>query len=140
MPALVRSNFQQQDVACLLQVLAGILHIGNIKIVGDGSAKGILQGESQEALQTAAAFCGFKAVDLELVLTQSAALALYNTEEAHKMRDSLSKALFERLFHWLIDTVNGSFTLSDELPSEGVAWLGILDIFGPYPINIHIPD
>ena len=51
----------------------------------------------------------------------------YKCSKAADVRDALAKALYSRLFQWLVSRLNGYLQPS---PSDNQLTIGILDIFG----------
>lgn len=54
-----------------------------------------------------------------------------NVQQASSNRDALSKALYYRLFDWIVDAVNKSMArIASNLKSTTQLCIGVLDIFG----------
>lgn len=54
-----------------------------------------------------------------------------NCEQAAGSRDALSKALYTRMFDWIVQAVNSALArLTANLRPEMILSLGVLDIFG----------
>ena len=64
--------------------------------------------------------------------SRSVVMIPYKTEQAIQARDALARALYYRLFNWMVQTMNESLNLhvasSGRRQKETV--IGILDIFG----------
>jgi myosin heavy subunit len=131
----------------LMQVLAGILHLGEINFVAI-EEKGMEATEVQDPTpaKRAARFFGIgeegcdweKIGGNESVFTRVKMFGTFQYEtavQACSQRDSMSKAIFEKLFHWLMETVNKSLRMKDSKDVEA-ATIGILDIFG-FEIGTH---
>ncbi|XP_059846968.1 unconventional myosin-If-like isoform X1 [Hypanus sabinus] len=116
-----------------LQIIAGILHLGNINFVEDGNyAKvededrlafpvfllGIDQGKLREKVTSRKmdSKWGGKTESINMTL---------NVEQAGYTRDALAKALYARLFDYLVDAVNKAM----QKPYEEFS-IGVLDIYG----------
>eukprot|EP00456_Euglypha_rotunda_P065675 TRINITY_DN56371_c0_g1_i1.p1 TRINITY_DN56371_c0_g1~~TRINITY_DN56371_c0_g1_i1.p1 ORF type:complete len:168 (+),score=38.60 TRINITY_DN56371_c0_g1_i1:87-590(+) len=137
----------------MLRVLASILHLGNINIIekrkkmfntmtGERIAdviEGIIVDDSKdlEATKRAAKILQIKAEDLTDALThRSVTVRAVGThkvaltfEQSVDARDALAKALYEKLFEWLVATINNALNVRALIP-EKTTTIGVLDIFG----------
>lgn len=116
--------------AGMLQLLAGLLHAGNIQIIdAEGSARvtqdaalnhtAILLGTTPE--QLCAAFCTRK-------LSGAAATTVQLSQpQAKAARDALLKGMYCALFDSVTDRINSA--LGHDVATSHT-WLGLLDIFG----------
>ena len=89
----------------------------------------------RQHFQCVAELCGLSSEQLERVLTirvMTARTESYeiklSVSQAIDARDALSKALYSRLFDWIVSRVNESIRVDD--PSLVRAEIGVLDIFG----------
>ena len=130
------------DVPQLWALLAGVLHLGNVRFEADegsgvavgGGAVARLADDAKHAAAAAAALLGVEAGALlralakrtisaggeEMELDKSAA-------EAAASRDALAKAIYERIFDRLVAVVNDCL---GGAPAGAVGSIGLLDIFG----------
>lgn len=127
------------DQKSILQIVAGILHLGNIDFIEEGNDAII---SDKNALRAPAALLSISVEDLEKKLTSrmmstggrrgSTYDVTMNVQQAQGTRDALAKSLYSRLFDWIVQSVNNAMsTLSQGLnKSEGKLSLGVLDIFG----------
>ncbi|KAM3872916.1 myosin IEb [Diretmus argenteus] len=121
---------EQQSV---LQLVAGILHLGNISFREENNYAVV---ESQDFLAFPSFLLGIPQDGLCSKLTsrnmdskwggktESISVTL-NTEQACFSRDALSKALYTRLFDFLVDCVNKAIEKKQEEFN-----IGVLDIYG----------
>lgn len=133
------------------EILAGILHIGNVgfetvanKNAADGSK---LQDASQPTMQIVASLfkCDYetlcKGLTCSLVKVTGEAQPIevpQSTESCVHARDALSKVVYEKLFAWLVACINECLQASDALANTTEAekrkieahFIGVLDIFG----------
>ncbi|XP_075994983.1 myosin IEb [Genypterus blacodes] len=121
------------DQDSVLQLVAGILHLGNISFREENNYAVV---ESQDFLAFPAFLLGILQDGLCSKLTsrimdskwggktESIAVTL-NTEQACFTRDALSKALYTRLFDFLVDCVNKAMQKEQEQLN-----MGVLDIYG----------
>ncbi|XP_072245262.1 unconventional myosin-If isoform X2 [Leuresthes tenuis] len=119
--------------AQVLQIIAGILHLGNISFIEAGNYG---QVESTDLLAFPAYLLGIDPNRLQDKLTsrkmdskwggksESINVTL-NQEQATYTRDALAKALYARLFDYLVEAINKAI----QKPHEEFS-IGVLDIYG----------
>ncbi|XP_020512052.1 unconventional myosin-If [Labrus bergylta] len=117
----------------VLQIIAGILHLGNISFIEAGNYG---QVESTDLLAFPAYLLGIDHSRLQDKLTsrkmdskwggksESINVTL-NQEQATYTRDALAKALYARLFDYLVEAINKAI----QKPYEEFS-IGVLDIYG----------
>ena len=110
------------------KTLAAILHLGNISFKQSGGA----QLNDGPSLNIAAGLLGLEEAALGEVLTQQMRVLRgesistpLDVAQAVDSRDSLSMALYSRLFKWIISKLNISLRGTESFHS-----IGLLDIFG----------
>uniref|UniRef100_A0A8C7N2N3 Osteoclast-stimulating factor 1 n=1 Tax=Oncorhynchus kisutch TaxID=8019 RepID=A0A8C7N2N3_ONCKI len=116
-----------------LQIIAGILHLGNISFIEAGNYGKV---ESTDLLAFPAYLLGVDPTRLQDKLTsrkmdskwggksESIDVTL-NQEQATYTRDALAKALYTRLFDYLVEAINKAIQKPEEEYS-----IGVLDIYG----------
>uniref|UniRef100_A0A3P9KTX2 Osteoclast-stimulating factor 1 n=1 Tax=Oryzias latipes TaxID=8090 RepID=A0A3P9KTX2_ORYLA len=119
--------------AQVLQIIAGILHLGNVSFIEAGNYG---QVESTDLLAFPAYLLGIDPNRLQDKLTsrqmdskwggksESINVTL-NQEQATYTRDALAKALYARLFDYLVEAINKAI----QKPHEEFS-IGVLDIYG----------
>uniref|UniRef100_A0A672L311 Unconventional myosin-Ie-like n=1 Tax=Sinocyclocheilus grahami TaxID=75366 RepID=A0A672L311_SINGR len=129
--SVVGLSLDAQDT--VLQIVAGILHLGNITFREEGNYAVV---ESEDFLAFPSYLMGINQDGLKSKLTsrimdskwggktETISVTL-NTEQASFTRDALSKALYSRLFDYLVDTINKAMQKDHEEFNTGV-----LDIYG----------
>ncbi|XP_074510443.1 myosin IEb [Sebastes fasciatus] len=129
--SVVGLSVEEQD--SVLQLVAGILHLGNIGFREENNYAVV---ESQDFLAFPSFLLGIPQDGLCSKLTsrvmdskwggktESISVTL-NTEQACFSRDALSKALYTRLFDFLVDCVNKAMEKDQEEFN-----IGVLDIYG----------
>ncbi|XP_028413164.1 unconventional myosin-XV-like isoform X2 [Dendronephthya gigantea] len=126
-------RIKKDDQDGIFAILSTILHLGNV-LFGirqiDGQDAAYIQGD--EETKMASELLGLKVNNLLRGLTHKVTEARgeqfmtpRSQEQAYKSRDALSKALYSRLFSWLVKKANGVISKADKNMS-----LAILDIFG----------
>ncbi|XP_061409672.1 unconventional myosin-Ie-like [Lethenteron reissneri] len=121
------------EQAMVLQIVAGILHLGNISFMEQGNYAAV---ESLDYLAFPAHLLGIEQDRLMEKLTsrtmdskwggksESITVTL-NTEQAAYTRDALAKALHSRLFDFLVQAINKAIRKEREEYN-----IGVLDIYG----------
>ncbi|KAI8809341.1 myosin IF [Cladochytrium replicatum] len=126
------------DQTSIFEILAAILHLGNIRFHEDGNNAvvsdaqtlafpGYLLGVSEELLN--------EKITSRVMTTggfgrrSSAYQVPLNVQQASNTRDALAKALYSRLFDWIVQAVNSSLA-SVSHNSGNMLCIGVLDIFG----------
>ncbi|XP_059424230.1 unconventional myosin-Ie-like [Carassius carassius] len=129
--SVVGLSLDAQDT--VLQIVAGILHLGNIAFREEGNYAVV---ESEDFLAFPSYLLGIKQDGLKSKLTsrimdskwggktETISVTL-NTEQASFTRDALSKALYSRLFDYLVDAINKAMQKDHEELN-----IGVLDIYG----------
>ncbi|XP_059364197.1 unconventional myosin-Ie-like [Carassius carassius] len=129
--SVVGLSLEAQDT--VLQIVAGILHLGNIAFREEGNYAVV---ESEDFLAFPSYLLGINQDGLKSKLTsrimdskwggktETISVTL-NTEQASFTRDALSKALYSRLFDYLVDAINKAMQKDHEELN-----IGVLDIYG----------
>uniref|UniRef100_A0A671UE11 Osteoclast-stimulating factor 1 n=1 Tax=Sparus aurata TaxID=8175 RepID=A0A671UE11_SPAAU len=133
MAAMSVVGLSVEDQDSVLQLVAGILHLGNISFREENNYAVV---ESQDFLAFPSFLLGISQDGLCSKLTsrimdskwggktESISVTL-NTEQACFSRDALSKALYTRLFDFLVDCINKAMQKDQEELN-----IGVLDIYG----------
>ncbi|XP_063146861.1 unconventional myosin-If isoform X1 [Candoia aspera] len=122
-----------QDKQLVLQIIAGILHLGNISFEEKGN---YAQVENSDLLAFPAYLLGIDKNRLDEKLTsrkmdskwggQSESINVtLNVEQASYTRDALAKGLYARVFDFLVESINRAM----QKPYEEYS-VGVLDIYG----------
>ncbi|KAI8141545.1 chitin synthase [Fennellomyces sp. T-0311] len=136
--ALKACGFKAKTVTQIFQLLAAILHLGNIDFVdsrdGDMMAQETCSVKNHKVLEVVSAMLGVSPSKLETALTYKLRLirkelctAFMNAQGATEQRDSLAQALYHVLFLWIVESINTKICYSDREPAN---FIGILDQFG----------
>uniref|UniRef100_A0A671NE51 Unconventional myosin-Ic-like n=1 Tax=Sinocyclocheilus anshuiensis TaxID=1608454 RepID=A0A671NE51_9TELE len=113
----------------LLNIIASVLHLGNVQYGGEDSGSAYITTETQ--IKYLARLLGVDGTVLKEALTHKKIIAKgeelmspLNQEQAASARDALSKAIYGRTFTWLVNKINGS------LAFKNASVIGLLDIYG----------
>ncbi|KAF4527003.1 hypothetical protein B566_EDAN001550 [Ephemera danica] len=119
-------ELEEEEQVAIFQLVATVLHLGN---VGFGENEGHATVLKPEAL------LGCSEEQLSRSLTQRTIEARgdtvtspLNRGQAIYARDALAKAIYDRLFTWLVQRLNSSLKPPEEVNRTCV--MGILDIYG----------
>ncbi|XP_060770466.1 unconventional myosin-Va [Neoarius graeffei] len=123
------SESQQLD---LFQILAAILHLGNVEMMGKGSGNCSVSAENSHLT----IFCDLLMVSPEAMAhwlchkklktaTETFSKPLAKTE-AVDGRDALAKHIYAKLFTWIVSQINKALYSS----SKQQSFIGVLDIYG----------
>lgn len=133
MSAMAVIGLSEDQRASVLQIVAGILHVGNIAFQEQGNYAVV---ESEDFLAFPSYLLAIDEGGLRHGLTsrrmdgrwggQSESIAItLNMEQASFTRDALAKALYARLFDYLVSAINKAIQKAHEEFN-----IGVLDIYG----------
>lgn len=136
MNALKTIEISEEDQKELLEVIASVLHLGNVTFGEDELGKAVVY--ENEAIQAIAAVLGIDVDKLKHALTHRTIDAHgdlitspLDREMSFYARDALAKAVYTRLFDWLVSRINRSLQTPSSLSrANSNHVMGILDIYG----------
>ncbi|MBN3300746.1 MYO1G protein, partial [Amia calva] len=130
-------GFSPQEVDTVYRVLGTILHLGNVQFESDGESTCVSE---ERLVDTVAALTNTqpeamsKALLYRTVATGGGDVIDkgHNVQEASDARDAFAKALYERLFCWIVSRINSVIEVRDYNPAlHGKnTVIGVLDIYG----------
>lgn len=129
-------GFKPEEIQTVYKILAAILHLGNLKFIVDGDTPLIENGKVvsviAELLSTKADMVE-KALLYRTVATGRDIIDKQHTEqEASYGRDAFAKAIYERLFCWIVTRINDIIEVKnyDTTVHGKNTVIGVLDIYG----------
>ncbi|GAB1296556.1 Unconventional myosin-Id [Apodemus speciosus] len=129
-------GFKPEEIQTVYKILAAILHLGNLKFIVDGDTPLIENGKVvsviAELLSTKADMVE-KALLYRTVATGRDIIDKQHTEqEASYGRDAFAKAIYERLFCWIVTRINDIIEVKnyDTTIHGKNTVIGVLDIYG----------
>lgn len=131
--ALKTILFQKHRVAQVYQILAAILHLGNIHFIEDANnSQDAAIVKNIDTLTTTADLLGVDPNSLMSALTFKSKLIkrdittlFLDPEQASKQRDDLAQSLYCLLFTWLVEQINDRLA-----PKSSHSFIGLLDLPG----------
>lgn len=128
-------QFAPAEVNTIWKIVASILWLGNVNFRSD--EEGIVVAD-KSSLSNAAKLLQVTEADLKNALTQRVIAAHgdimkkdHDVTQAEFGRDAFAKALYERLFNWIIQRVNKSILVQNsETQKKFNRVIGVLDIYG----------
>ncbi|TDH72237.1 uncharacterized protein CCR75_005603 [Bremia lactucae] len=132
--ALELVGLSYDDQQPLFEVLAGVLHLGEVQLLSDPTDdEKSLISESDDGAQSTTQMLGVTWEALQTALcsrTMRAVNDVYSVplkkELAMDCRDALAKAIYSNVFDWLVTTINQSLADDANMANH----VGVLDIFG----------
>ncbi|KAL7899127.1 P-loop containing nucleoside triphosphate hydrolase protein [Trichoderma sp. TUCIM 5745] len=125
------SEAQQSDI---FKLLAGLLHLGNVKITA--SRNDSVLAPNEPSLELACGILGVDATEFskwivkkQLVTRGEKITSNLSQAQAIVVRDSVAKFIYSSMFDWLVEVINLSLA-TEEILSRVVSFIGVLDIYG----------
>ena len=135
MEAMDCLGFKEEEKEWVLETTAGVLWLGNVEFKG-GNEKGDAQVENQEVVERVAGLWGVEVEEFVgslvsrwfVIRGQEPTKIPFKVEEAVAAADACAKAVYGRLFDWIVRRVNEAMVVPEGVVTE--SFIGILDIFG----------
>ena len=125
-------NCTPEEVDGIFRILSAILHLGNAKFQADetGDKSSVVNTDSIDAaaslLEVDAAGLSEALCYRSIVVRGEQSKIPLNVDQSKDNRDSIAKALYSRLFDWIVLYINNS-----TMPKgDSSSFIGVLDIFG----------
>ncbi|XGW14791.1 hypothetical protein V3C99_000788 [Haemonchus contortus] len=131
------SSFKDAEIDEMWSVIAGILHLGNLTFADSDNSTGHCHVVDQETLRRAAKCLSVTTDQLQNALTSQVVAArgdvvakAHDVNAALYTRDALAKAIYDRLFSWVVQKINESITVEQTSRYNKGTVIGVLDIYG----------
>lgn len=118
----------------IFKLLAGLLHLGNVKI--GASRNDSVLSATEPALVKACSILGIDAAEFakwivkKQLITRGEKITSNLTQaQAIVVRDSVAKFIYSSLFDWLVEIINRSLA-TEEVLNRVSSFIGVLDIYG----------
>lgn len=118
----------------IFKLLAGLLHLGNVKI--GASRNDSILAPTEPSLELACRILGVDAeqfarwiVKKQLVTRGEKITSNLTQAQAIVVRDSVAKYIYSSLFDWLVEIINKSLA-AEEVLNRVQTFIGVLDIYG----------
>ncbi|XP_054985981.1 unconventional myosin-Id isoform X2 [Sorex araneus] len=129
-------GFKPEEIQTVYKILASILHLGNLKFVVDGDTPLI---ENSKVVSIIAELLSTKTEIVEKTLLYRTVATgrdiidkQHTEQEASYGRDAFAKAIYERLFCWIVSRINDIIEVKnyDTTVHGKNTVIGVLDIYG----------
>lgn len=124
----------ESQISEIFKLLAGLLHLGNVKITA--SRNDSVLAPTEPSLELASSILGVDATEFarwivkkQLVTRGEKISSNLSQAQAIVVRDSVAKFIYSSLFDWLVEIINFSLATDDVL-SRVSSFIGVLDIYG----------
>mmetsp|Transcript_38150 Transcript_38150/g.75050 ORF Transcript_38150/g.75050 Transcript_38150/m.75050 type:complete len:977 (+) Transcript_38150:37-2967(+) len=132
--AMQSLGFSQADEQSIWKVIAAILHISNIDFDQDATDRSSVSASSSQLISTVSGLLQVtpdaltKALTTNIIETVGKKTEIFlNAEQAANSRDTCCKALYDKLFSWVVNKINQSLEIAGDTPEMVI---GVLDIYG----------
>ncbi|CAN6648337.1 hypothetical protein TRVA0_023S00474 [Trichomonascus vanleenenianus] len=151
--ALKNLEFSRADIANICQILAAILHIGQVSFRStgaDGTNSNAIEVTNTDILSCIASFLGVRADVLETTLSyktvtigKDRVTLVLDQKGARENADELARALYTLLFAWIMEKINSRLsqarsTWTDEMDSLVDSTIKVVDFPG-FTISSAVP-
>lgn len=124
----------EDQQTAIFKMLAGLLHLGNVKITA--ARNDSVLSPTEPSLEQACSILGVDATEFskwivkkQLVTRGEKIVSNLSQAQAIVVRDSVAKFIYSSLFDWLVETINRSLA-TEEVLNRVSSFIGVLDIYG----------
>ncbi|XP_025945594.1 unconventional myosin-Ig [Apteryx rowi] len=135
--AMAVIGFTPEEIGSVYKILAAILHLGNVAFEAEGETAAVADEGLLAVLAELTATAPERLRQALLARTVAAGGGEliekgHSTKEAAYARDACAKAIYERLFGWIVGRVNAGIAARDyDARRHGKSTvIGVLDIYG----------
>ncbi|KAK2710802.1 hypothetical protein QYM36_012099, partial [Artemia franciscana] len=124
-------DLEEAEIGAIFRIIATILHLGNVNF-GDNNGRATLDSKNEVNTMAKLLDCSFDSIENALLnktidARGDVVTSPLTRDEALYARDALAKAIYGRLFDWLVRKLNESLTKAE---NQKTLVVGILDIYG----------
>ncbi|XP_041373643.1 myosin-IIIb-like [Gigantopelta aegis] len=129
-------GFTDEEQGNVFSIIASVLHLGNVTFdtnEHDGAAVTNPNGP----VKMMSRLLSIDSEEVQACLTSMVIVTsgeyvkkLYSIEQANDARDAMAKAVYGRVFGWIVNKVNCLLAPEENIPEDQLKEIGILDIFG----------
>lgn len=138
-------NIKPEEMTYIFNVVMGILYLGNVEfkeVTINGSGGSEIDTDTMEDFKIASELLGVSEDKLKTILTikklkdrmdNKMIERNLSVDQAYNCRDALSKAVYSRMFDYIVYKVNSAIANKEELhkhDKDKIRKIGLLDIFG----------
>ncbi|GFO14637.1 myosin-iiib [Plakobranchus ocellatus] len=130
-------GFTDQEQVDVFAVIASVLHLGNINFHVNDADDSTSVSDSNGPVKIAAKLLGIESSEVEACLTCMVNVTKgeyvkrnYTMDQAEDAREAMAKAVYGRLFGWIVNKINCLLVPDDQKLGASFSEIGILDIFG----------
>uniref|UniRef100_A0A2P2I3E2 Myosin-IB-like n=1 Tax=Hirondellea gigas TaxID=1518452 RepID=A0A2P2I3E2_9CRUS len=130
--ALKVIEFGDDEITSINNIVAAILHMGNIIFTANDEGNAIINSSPEIKHTSELLSCSESTLTAALThrtieARDDIVCSPLSVEQAQHCRDALAKSTYERLFNWLVERLNASLRSTDKAKKT---LFGILDIYG----------
>lgn len=134
--AMTSIGFSPDERSTVWKIISAILHLGNLEFVDDDQEQAsVVNGDTE--LGTLANLLGtdkkqvYKALCFRVVAAGGSVVEkAHHAKDASYGREALAKAMYDRLFTWIVGKINDTIELRDMVSHGKCTVIGVLDIYG----------
>lgn len=130
-------GFTDEEQANVFALIASVLHLGNVEFQVNEDDDSTSVTDSNGPVRTAAKLLGIDSAEVEASLTCMVTVTKgeyvkrnYTREQAEDAREAMAKAVYGRVFGWIVNKINCLLASEDLELKPSLSEIGILDIFG----------
>lgn len=137
---MMKLKFKPEEISYVFTALMGILYVGNVEFSEGEADSVIIANSSKEDFCCAAEMLGLEQTQLMEILcfkklrdpkSGEAIMRKLSFEKCYFSRDAICKAIYSKVFDYLIRKINFAISNSEEMKAKkNVLKIGLLDIFG----------